>query len=118
MNDTPATPDNSALNQPVIVRSVTSEKRFTTLELAERLDGFGDIRLHLRAMLGTVHMPIEQFLKLTRGSVITLNRHKAEPIDLVVNGLPVAKVDITVINEHIGVEVINVQKPSIIEPII
>lgn len=125
MNDTPEAnntsteaPAQNGASSPNVLRSITSDQRFSTRDLAERLDGFGDVRVQAKALLGKVHIPIEQFLKLTRGSVLALDRHKTEAIDLVINEMPIAKVDITVIHDAIGIEVISVQKPSIIEPIL
>jgi len=69
------------------------------------LEIYGDIMVEVSAVLGNITMPIEQFLKLGRGAILELNRGKDEDIDLKVNGHLVAKAEITVVDEKVGISV-------------
>jgi len=77
-------------------------------ESGGNLEEFGDIKVEVSAILGNVNMPIEHFLKLGRGAIIELGRHKDEDIDILINGHAVAKGEITVIDERVGVSVTKV----------
>lgn len=82
----------------------------TPPENGGNLEKFGDIEVEISAILGNVNMPIEQFLKLGRGAIIELDRHKDEDIDILINGHLVAKGEITVVDERVGISVTQVVK--------
>ena len=74
-------------------------------QVTDDLDGFGDVKLHVTAMIGRVSMPIEQFLKLNRGAILELGKHKDDQIDLYVNDKYVARGDDKIIEDRVGVEI-------------
>jgi flagellar motor switch protein FliN/FliY len=74
----------------------------------------GDLaRLHnvpveLAVEIGRTHMTIGDTLGLGPGSIITLNRMAGEPVDLLVNGRPIARGEVVVIDEEFGLRVTEV----------
>ncbi|MCB2081975.1 MAG: FliM/FliN family flagellar motor switch protein [Rickettsiales bacterium] len=74
------------------------------------LRAFGDVDLEVAAMLGTVTLPIEQVLKLSRGAIIELTTKKDADIDLCVNGHVVARGEVTILDKNIGLTVTDVRK--------
>jgi flagellar motor switch protein FliN/FliY len=84
----------------------------STEETRKSLEGFGDVKLHLTAILGSVKMPIGQFLKLSRGAIIELEQHKSSNIILQVNKHNVAEGEIAIKNDKIAVNVLSVTKPK------
>ncbi len=69
------------------------------------LDGFGDIKLQVSAVLGNTTMTIEQFLKLGRGAIVELNENKNSKVKICVNGQYLAAGDITIVGDNIGVSI-------------
>jgi flagellar motor switch protein FliN/FliY len=67
------------------------------------LDSISDIPVEISAVLGSVKMPVSQLLKLGRGAVVKLNRKVGEPIDIYVNERLVARGEIVIVENRIGV---------------
>ena len=53
-------------------------------------------------------MTVGETLELRQGSIITLNRMAGEPVDLLVNGTPIARGEVVVIDEQFGLRVTEV----------
>lgn len=82
-------------------------------ELLESLSGFGHIKLHTKAILGTVRMPIGSFLKLTRGSIVALDKNKNADLDITISNKKVAEGQIKVANgDKISIEITSVTLPK------
>lgn len=71
-----------------------------------------DIPLEASVVLGTVSRTIRQVLSLSEGSVVELDKLVEEPVDLYVNGVPVARGEIVVINENFGLRIIEIISSS------
>ena len=69
-----------------------------------------DIIVDVTAVLGTATMPISQILKLGRGAVVELERFVGEEIDLRAENKLVAKGEIVVIEDRLGVSITEVIK--------
>lgn len=83
-------------------------------ETLTSLQGFSDVMLNCRVLLGKVKMPSSSFLKLTRGSIVELAKKKTDPLDVTVNKLKVAEAEILLQNDTIAVEIVSVyKKPKI-----
>jgi len=80
--------------------------------MRKQLFGLGDVHLDVTAYLGRASIPLSQFLKLTRGSIIELDQDKDDDVDLVVNGFTLAKGEIKVVGEYVGVEVKRIVRKS------
>ena len=82
-------------------------------ELLENLSGFGDIKLQAKAILGTVRMPIGGFLKLTRGSIVALDKNKYADLDITINDKKVAEGQIKVSEgDKVSIEITKVILPK------
>ncbi len=69
----------------------------------ERLSAVYDIPVQVAAVLGRTTMPVNQLLKLGRGAVIELDRKVGEPVDIFVNNRLVARGEVMVVDDHLGV---------------
>ena len=58
--------------------------------------------------IGRTQMTIRETLALGPGSIVTLNRLAGEPVDLLVNGKPIARGEVVVIDEEFGLRVTEV----------
>ena len=74
-----------------------SEKPTTDME------ALMDVEVEITAVLGTSMMPISQILKLGRGAVVELNRSVGEDIEVHANNRAVAKGEIIVVDDRLGV---------------
>jgi flagellar motor switch protein FliN/FliY len=62
-----------------------------------------DVPLGVSVELGRVKMPVRQLLSLTAGSVIELAKLAGEPLDVLINGRPVARGEAVMVNDKFGV---------------
>lgn len=72
-----------------------------------------DIPVQLTVVLGQTSMSIGQLLKLGRGAVVELDRKIGEAIDIYINDRLVAKGEIVIVEERVGItltEIIKSQK--------
>lgn len=64
-----------------------------------------DLPLEVSVELGRTRMSLQEMLKLDKGSVIRLGRTEGEPLDIQVNGRTVARGEVVVVNDRLGVRV-------------
>ena len=69
------------------------------------LERLTDVDLKLTVEVGRTRMTLGQALALGPGSVITLDRLAVHPVDLLVNGMPVARGEVVVIDDVFGLRV-------------
>jgi flagellar motor switch protein FliN/FliY len=67
-----------------------------------------NVPVELAVEIGRTRMTIGDTLGLGPGSIITLNRMAGEPVDLLVNGRPIARGEVVVIDEEFGLRVTEV----------
>jgi len=71
-----------------------------------------EVEVEVSAVLGTADMPISQILKLGRGAVVELKRRVGEDIELHANNRLVARGEIIVIEDQLGVTITDTVKKS------
>jgi flagellar motor switch protein FliN/FliY len=72
-----------------------------------------DIPVQITVVLGRTNMQVNQLLKLGRGAVIELEKKVGEPIDIFVNNRLVARGEVVIVEDRIGVtmtEIIKAEK--------
>jgi flagellar motor switch protein FliN len=74
------------------------------------LDAVSDIPVSVSVVLGKTQMQVNQLLKLGRGAVIELDRKVGEPIDIFVNNRLVARGEVVVVEDKIGVTMTEIIK--------
>ena len=79
---------------------------------ASELSRLHDVSVELAVEIGRTRMTIGETLALGPGSIITLNRLAGEPVDLLVNGKPIARGEVVVIDEEFGLRVTEVLAPK------
>lgn len=80
---------------------------------AQDLEAVYDIPVRVSAVLGKSSMQVNQLLKLGRGAVVELDRKVGEAIDIYVNDRLVARGEVVVVDERLGItmtEIIKTQK--------
>jgi flagellar motor switch protein FliN/FliY len=67
-----------------------------------------DVPIDLTVEIGRTRLTVGETLELRQGSILTLNRMAGEPVDLLVNGTPIARGEVVVIDEQFGVRITDV----------
>lgn len=78
----------------------------------KNLDLLLDVPLSVTVELGRVRMPVRQLLALGSGAVIELGKLAGEPLDVLINGKPVARGEAVMVNERFGVRLTEVVSPN------
>src|SRR5215467_15067827 len=77
---------------------------------ARDLEAVYDIPVQISAVLGRANMQVSQLLKLGRGAVVELDRKVGEAIDIYVNNRLVARGEVVVVDERLGVTMTEIVK--------
>jgi len=76
----------------------------------EQLSAVYDIPVQLAAVLGKTTMPVSQLLRLGRGAVVELDRKVGEPVEIYVNNRLVARGEVLVVDDHLGITMTEIVK--------
>ncbi|MDG2204886.1 MAG: flagellar motor switch protein FliN [Alphaproteobacteria bacterium] len=77
---------------------------------ARDLEAVYDIPVQVSAVLGKSTMQVSQLLKLGRGAVVELDRKVGEAIDIYVNNRLVARGEVVVVEDRLGVTMTEIIK--------
>lgn len=77
---------------------------------ARDLDAVYDVPVQVSAVLGRATMQVNQLLRLGRGAVVELDRKVGEAIDIYVNNRLIARGEVVVVDEHLGVTMTEIIK--------
>jgi flagellar motor switch protein FliN/FliY len=76
------------------------------------LERLYEVPVELAVEIGRTRMTIRETLALGPGSIVTLDRLAGDPVDLLVNGKPIARGEVVVIDEEFGLRVTEVTSPD------
>ncbi len=76
--------------------------------MANDLGRLSDVPVELAVEIGSTRMTVGETLELRPGSIVVLNRMAGEPVDLLVNGTPIAHGEVVVIDEEFGLRITDV----------
>ena len=74
------------------------------------LEAVYDIPVQVSAVLGKSHMQVSELLKLGRGAVVELDRKVGEAIDIYVNNRLVARGEVVVVENRLGITMTEIIK--------
>ena len=77
---------------------------------AADLEAVFDIPVQVSAVLGKCRMQVSQLLRLGRGAVLELDRKVGEAIDIYVNNRLVARGEVVVVEERLGITMTEIIK--------
>src|ERR687888_373838 len=69
-----------------------------------------DVPVNISAVLGKAHLSVAQLLKLGQGSVLELDRKVGEAIDIYVNNRLVARGEVVLVEDKLGVTMTEIIK--------
>ncbi|MGI9436885.1 MAG: flagellar motor switch protein FliN [Geminicoccaceae bacterium] len=77
---------------------------------AEQLGAIYDVPVQVSAVLGRASMPVSQLVRLGRGAILELDRKVGESIDVAVNNRIVARGEVVIIDDRIGITMTEIIK--------
>ncbi|WP_421790648.1 flagellar motor switch protein FliN [Hyphobacterium sp.] len=103
--DVPATTD-AAPDPAALAATLADEDEKTAVDLAPVFD----VPVNVSAVLGKTQIELNSLLKLKAGSVVELERKVGEAIDIYVNDRLVARGEIVVVEDRLGVTMTEIIK--------
>jgi flagellar motor switch protein FliN/FliY len=67
-----------------------------------------DVAVTLALEVGRARMSVRELLQLAPGAIVELDRTAGEPLDVLVNGVRIARGEVVVINEKFGIRLTDV----------
>jgi flagellar motor switch protein FliN len=80
------------------------------------LSRLADIPMELSVEIGRTHMTVGETLDLRPGAVVMLERIAGEAADLLVNGTPIARGEVVVVDEQYGLRVTEILDATQLDP--
>lgn len=79
---------------------------------AAELEPVYDVPVTVQAVLGKAHLEVSQLLKLGPGAIVELDRKVGEAIDIYVNDRLVARGEVVLVEDHLGVTMTEIVKSN------
>ncbi len=102
--------DNMNLSEMEAQGGMAEAETGKPAKTAKELEAVYDIPVQVSAVLGKATMQVSQLLKLGRGAVVELDRKVGEAIDIYVNNRLVARGEVVVVDERLGVTMTEIVK--------
>ena len=108
----PTEPEQStgAVEESAAPPSPSNSDEGASERIATELQAVYDIPVQVSAVLGKSTMQVSQLLKLGRGAVVELDRKVGEAIDIYVNNRLVARGEVVIVDERLGVTMTEIVK--------
>jgi flagellar motor switch protein FliN len=87
-------------------------KAQATAQAANPLDSLLDVSVLVTAELGRTTLSIQEVLKLCVGSVVELDRSIHEPVDLMVQGVRLARGEVVVVDDRFAILIKEIADPK------
>ena len=78
----------------------------------ENLKVLENIEVKLTVEVGSTELKIRDLLRLNEGSVVELERLAGDPLDILANGVPIAKGEVVMVGERFGIRFTEVTNPE------
>jgi flagellar motor switch protein FliN/FliY len=102
--------ENLQLNEQTPEQPEQQDGEAKAAHSAKELEAVYDIPVQVSAVLGKASMQVSQLLKLGRGAVVELDRKVGEAIDIYVNNRLVARGEVVVVDDRLGVTMTEIVK--------
>ncbi len=71
-----------------------------------------NVNVDLSLEVGRAHISVRDLLQLNQGSVVELDRLAGEPLDVLINGMLIARGEVVVVNDKYGIRLTDVVSPT------
>ncbi|MBO5443364.1 MAG: flagellar motor switch protein FliN [Alphaproteobacteria bacterium] len=104
--------ESSVLDDEPVLRKDNGMDDFDIPSSASDLEAVYEIPVKVSAILGKTKMKVSQLLKLNRGAIIELDRKVGEAIDIYVNNNLVARGEVVVVDDKLGITMTEIVKSA------
>lgn len=92
---------------------IAPDQGMEPLTTAAELEAVFDVPVNVQAVLGRSSIEVNQLLKLAPGAVLELDRRVGEAIDIYVNERLVARGEVVLVDDHLGVTMTEIVKQEV-----
>lgn len=104
--------ESSALNDEPILKNDGAMDDFDIPTSTSDLEAVYNIPVKVSAVLGKTRMKVSQLMKLNKGAIIELDRKVGEAIDIYVNNNLVARGEVVVVDDKLGITMTEIVKSA------
>lgn len=79
---------------------------------ASGIERLANVKVRMTVEVGRTQISIEELLRLSEGAVVELDRMAGDPLDILVNGTPVATGEVVVVGERFGIRLGDIVDPK------
>ena len=102
----------STAEEPKFEELKAEKNEKTEQSITRDIDFLLDIPLEIAVQLGKTKMLIKDLLQLNQGSIVELDKLAGETMEILVNNKLVARGEVVVVNEKLGVRLTDIISPS------
>jgi flagellar motor switch protein FliN/FliY len=106
-------------NPPAVPQKAAAKAKFADLTADAQgaqgdvnFDLIMDVLVNVTLEVGHAEITVRELLQLTQGSILELDRPAGDPLDVLVNGVRVARGEVVVVNDKFGVRLTEVISPN------
>ena len=92
--------------EPQVEETVTDKTGLDNLKVLE------NIEVKLTVEVGSTELKIRDLLRLNEGSVVELERLAGDPLDILANGVKIAKGEVVMVGERFGIRFVEIVDPQ------
>lgn len=92
--------------------AVTNEETNSDSAGIDNLKVLENIEVKLTVEVGSTELKIRDLLRLNEGSVVELERLAGDPLDILANGVKIAKGEVVMVGERFGIRFTEVTNPE------
>ena len=98
--------ENESEAEAQVEETVTDKTGLDNLKVLE------NIEVKLTVEVGSTELKIRDLLRLNEGSVVELERLAGDPLDILANGVQIAKGEVVMVGERFGIRFTEVANPE------
>ena len=102
--------ESAGMDDEPILKRDNLDDNFDIPSSASDLEAVYEIPVKVSAILGKTKMKVSQLLKLNKGAIIELDRKVGEAIDIYVNNNLVARGEVVVVDDKLGITMTEIVK--------
>lgn len=102
--------DSHLTDDEPVLRTAADIDDFNIPSSTTDLEAVYDIPVKVSAILGKTQMKVSQLMNLNKGAIIELNRKVGEAIDIYVNNNLVARGEVVVVDDKLGITMTEIVK--------
>lgn len=102
--------ESTLVDDEPVLRKESNADDFDIPNSTSDLEAVYDIPVKVSAILGKTNMKVSQLMKLNKGAIIELDKKVGEAIDIYVNNSLVARGEVVVVDEKLGITMTEIVK--------